>query len=80
MVHQHFKLVPSLTVAANIFLGKETSNAFGKLDQRAMEKRVGELSQSLGLKINRETACRTSPSENVSAWRSSRRFRTIPDC
>ncbi len=52
MVHQHFKLVPSLTVAANIFLGKETSNRFGKLDQRAMEKRVEELSATFGLKIN----------------------------
>ncbi|MDL9978426.1 ATP-binding cassette domain-containing protein [Microbacterium sp. ASV49] len=52
MVHQHFKLVPSLTVAANIFLGKEKANGFGKLDQRAMEQRVGELSETFGLKIN----------------------------
>ena len=52
MVHQHFKLVPSLTVAANIFLGKEMSNGFGKLDQRAMEKRVEELSRTFGLTIN----------------------------
>ncbi|MEG2778277.1 MAG: ATP-binding cassette domain-containing protein, partial [Aurantimicrobium sp.] len=43
MVHQHFKLVPSLTVAANIFLGKEPRNKFGKLDQRAMERKVTEL-------------------------------------
>ena len=52
MVHQHFKLVPSLSVAANIFLGKEKSNSLGKLDQRAMEKRVDELSSSLGLAID----------------------------
>jgi ABC-type uncharacterized transport system ATPase subunit/ABC-type uncharacterized transport system permease subunit len=52
MVHQHFKLVPSLTVAANIFLGKELANGFGRLDQRAMERRVEELSETFGLKIN----------------------------
>lgn len=52
MVHQHFKLVPSLTVAANVFLGKERSNAFGRLDQRAMEERVRELSRTFGLTID----------------------------
>lgn len=52
MVHQHFKLVPSLTVAANVFLGKELVNGFGRLDQRAMERRVEELSEAFGLKIN----------------------------
>lgn len=52
MVHQHFKLVGSLTVAANIFLGKEIYSPFGKLDQRAMEERVSELSSTFGLAIN----------------------------
>jgi ABC-type uncharacterized transport system ATPase subunit/ABC-type uncharacterized transport system permease subunit len=52
MVHQHFKLVGSLTVAANIFLGRELVNSFGKLDQRAMERRVEELSETFGLRIN----------------------------
>lgn len=52
MVHQHFKLVPSLTVASNVFLGKELTNAFGKLDQRAMEQRVRELSEQFGLEID----------------------------
>jgi len=51
MVHQHFKLVPSLTVAANIFLGREIVGTCGRLDQRAMEQRVGELSQRFGLKV-----------------------------
>ncbi len=52
MVHQHFKLVPSLTVAANVFLGRERSNVFGRLDQAAMEQRVAELSATFGLQIN----------------------------
>lgn len=52
MVHQHFKLVPSLNVAANIFLGNETRNGIGTLNQREMENRVEALSTDLGLQIN----------------------------
>lgn len=52
MVHQHFKLVPSLSVAANIFLGNETSNRLGVLDRRAMEHRVSALTAELGLELN----------------------------
>ncbi|MFD4640090.1 ATP-binding cassette domain-containing protein [Lentzea sp. NPDC058436] len=52
MVHQHFKLVPSLTVAANIFLGRETTTGFGALDRRAMEDRVRALSAEFGLPVD----------------------------
>lgn len=51
MVHQHFKLVPSLTVADNIFLGKEILKG-GTLDQEAMRARVQELSDKFGLHVN----------------------------
>lgn len=52
MVHQHFKLVPSLSVAANIFLGNEPSNGFGVLDRRGMEERVSTLTRQLGLELD----------------------------
>lgn len=52
MVHQHFKLVPSLSVASNVFLGKELTNSLGKLDQQAMAARVTELSERFGLAID----------------------------
>ena len=52
MVHQHFKLVPSLSVASNIFLGKELTTPLGKLDQHAMAARVTELSEKFGLAID----------------------------
>ncbi|MFJ4223277.1 ATP-binding cassette domain-containing protein [Microbacterium sp. NPDC089695] len=52
MVHQHFKLVPSLSVAANIFLGNEMSSAPGVLDRRAMDDRVAQLSTDLGLALD----------------------------
>src|SRR5690625_824999 len=40
MVHQHFKLVPSLTVADNVFLGREIIGGTRSLDRKAMERRV----------------------------------------
>jgi ABC-type uncharacterized transport system ATPase subunit/ABC-type uncharacterized transport system permease subunit len=52
MVHQHFKLVPSLTVAANIFLGRELRTRRGTLDTAKMEARVAELSEQFGLAID----------------------------
>ncbi|MFH8252572.1 ATP-binding cassette domain-containing protein [Microbacterium sp. B2969] len=52
MVHQHFKLVPSLSVASNIFLGNETSRGFGVLDRSAMEERVSALTTELGLELD----------------------------
>ncbi len=52
MVHQHFKLVPSLTVAANVFLGRELRTARGSLDVPLMEQRVRELSERFGLQVD----------------------------
>jgi len=52
MVHQHFKLVPSLTVAANIFLGRELRTLRRTLDIARMEARVTELSEQFGLAID----------------------------
>lgn len=51
MVHQHFKLVPSLTVAENIFLGMEKVRR-GLIDTRAQEAEVAELSRRFGLAVD----------------------------
>jgi simple sugar transport system ATP-binding protein len=51
MVHQHFKLVPSLTVAENIFLGMEPTR-FGLIDRRAQAAKVRELSDRFGLRVD----------------------------
>lgn len=40
MVHQHFKLVPSLKVYENIVLGEETINKFGFIDNEQQIKSV----------------------------------------
>src|SRR5690606_30292772 len=52
MVHQHFKLVPSLTVAANVFLGRELRSARGTLDTGRMEAEVARLAEQFGLQID----------------------------
>ncbi|MDI3341454.1 MAG: ABC transporter ATP-binding protein [Sphaerobacter sp.] len=50
MVHQHFKLVPSLTVAENIFLGQErTRGPF--VDLRRANEEVARLAERYGLAV-----------------------------
>ena len=43
IVYQDLALADNLTAAANIFLGREKTNAWGILDYRSMYKRAGEL-------------------------------------
>lgn len=52
MVHQHFKLVHNYTVTENIVLGAESRTSFGMLDLKTAERRVAELSERYGLKVN----------------------------
>ncbi len=51
MVHQHFMLVDTMTVAENIILGAETGSAIG-LDLDEAAKRIRELSNDLKLGID----------------------------
>jgi ABC-type uncharacterized transport system ATPase subunit/ABC-type uncharacterized transport system permease subunit len=51
MVHQHFKLVPSLTVAENVFLGAEPTSR-GMLDRRRMVRELSEVSERYGLLVD----------------------------
>src|SRR3954449_9522296 len=52
MVHQHFMLIPVMTVAENIVLASEPKKAGVLLDLDAAEKRVAELSQQFGLAVD----------------------------
>ena len=49
MVHQHFMLIPVMTVAENIVLATEPRHAGVLLDYDAARKRVRELSERYGL-------------------------------
>jgi simple sugar transport system ATP-binding protein len=51
MVHQHFMLIPVMTVAENIVLGVEPRNNL-LLDERAAERRVRELSERFSLAVD----------------------------
>ncbi len=50
MVHQHFMLVPTLTVAENLILGRELRRGLS-LDLHAAEREVRELSERTGLRV-----------------------------
>ncbi len=50
MVHQHFQLVPSLTVAENVTLGYEPHHG-PFIDRRLTDQRVRELSERFGLLV-----------------------------
>ena len=50
MVHQHFMLVPTLTAAENVILGREpTRGPF--VDARRAEREIAELSERFGLRV-----------------------------
>lgn len=52
MVHQHFKLVECFTVLDNIILGVEPTGKMGILQKREARKKVIELSEKYGLKVD----------------------------
>ncbi|SFA76617.1 nucleoside ABC transporter ATP-binding protein [Lentibacillus halodurans] len=51
MVHQHFMLVEPFTVTQNIILGSEPTK-FGKINLKEAEKKVQELSDRYGLRVD----------------------------
>ncbi|WP_433328001.1 sugar ABC transporter ATP-binding protein [Spirillospora sp. CA-294931] len=51
MIHQELNLVPELSIADNLFLGREPRTRRGTLDRRAMEARTAELLAGLGLDL-----------------------------
>src|SRR5687767_8375072 len=56
MVHQHFMLVPVLTVAENILLGDEPMANPVFVDRRAASERIRELGASFGWEIDPDVA------------------------
>ncbi len=50
MVHQHFMLIPPLSVAENVVLGHEPSRVL--FDRKAAQRKVAELSEAYGLKLD----------------------------
>lgn len=60
MVHQHFQLVPVLTVTENIMLGNESVRG-PFLDRRAARKRIVDISQQYGLQVDPDALVQDLP-------------------
>jgi inositol transport system ATP-binding protein len=52
MIHQELNLMPSMTVAENIFLGREPLTRIGLVDDRALSRRTAALLGSLDIEID----------------------------
>jgi general nucleoside transport system ATP-binding protein len=59
MVHQHFMLIPVMTVAENIVLATEPTQARIVLDYRAARRRVEHLSETFGFAIDPDARIQT---------------------
>jgi ribose transport system ATP-binding protein len=58
MIFQEFSLVPTLTVAQNIYLTREPRTRGGLLDDRTLERQASELLADLGVDIDPRTEVR----------------------
>ena len=54
-IQQEIVLVPYLTVAQNLFLGREIKTKFGTVDMRETNRRAGEMLANLGVNIHPDT-------------------------
>ena len=52
MVHQHFMLIPTLSVTENIMLGNEHASLFQRLPLKSIEALVQKLAQEFGLAVD----------------------------
>ncbi len=52
MVHQHFQLVPVMTVAENVILGNEVTRGPGWLDRRRAGEQIRAISRQYGLEVD----------------------------
>ncbi|MEA3336535.1 MAG: ABC transporter ATP-binding protein [Chloroflexota bacterium] len=52
MVHQHFMLIPVMTVAENITLGEEVTTIGGILEPKEAAEQISELSSQFGLEVD----------------------------
>jgi len=55
IIHQELNLIPYLSIAENIFLGRELTTNLGMLDRKAMKARTQELLNKLKLNVSPDT-------------------------
>jgi ABC-type sugar transport system ATPase subunit len=52
MIYQELSLAPHLTVAENVFLGREPASSFGLIQQKALNEKAAMLLHEYGFKLN----------------------------
>ncbi|WP_201797148.1 sugar ABC transporter ATP-binding protein [Vibrio penaeicida] len=55
MIYQEMSLVPTLTVAQNVFLNREVKNSLGMIDDLSAEREASELFDLLGVEVSPST-------------------------
>ena len=55
IIHQELSLMNDLTVAQNIFIGREPRRSFGRLDEPALNRRAAEIFASMNLHLDPRT-------------------------
>ena len=55
IIHQELNLIPALSIAENIFLGREFTNAFGCIDWKKMHSEATKLLQRLNINYDSHT-------------------------
>jgi ribose transport system ATP-binding protein len=55
IIHQELSLMNDLTVAQNIFIGREPRKSFGRLDEVALNAQTAEIFASMNLSLNPKT-------------------------
>jgi inositol transport system ATP-binding protein len=58
MIHQELNLMPSMSVAENIWIGREPSNAFGMISHRELHRRTRALLARLSIDLDPEVEVR----------------------
>jgi len=61
MIHQELNLMPSMSVAENIWIGREPANAFGMISHRALHRRTQALLERLHLDLDPRAEVRKLP-------------------
>jgi simple sugar transport system ATP-binding protein len=61
MVHQELMLIPYLTVAENVMLGREITKGIGQIDRKKAESEIGALSGKYGFDIDTSNAVHKLP-------------------
>lgn len=55
VIHQELNLIPELSITENIFLGRELTTAFGKIDSKAMREEARKLLNKLNISESEKT-------------------------